>query len=48
MCNLYNPKDSIFEKQTSYKNIVKNAMDGQKLGISKSLNIMINFLKQKY
>ena len=43
LCNLYNPKDYIFESQLPYKKVVKSAMDGQKLGVSKSLNIMIKF-----
>ena len=47
LCKLYNPKDSIFENQTLYKNIINCSMDGQKLGISKSLNIMINFSEKK-
>ena len=47
LCTLYNPKDSIFEYQTLYKNIITCGMDGQKLGISKSLNIMINFSERE-
>ena len=43
ICNLYDPKDYVFEYQFPYKNIVSCSLDGQKLGISKSLNIMINF-----
>ena len=47
LCLLYNPKDSIFEYQTLYKNIIHCSMDGQKLGISKSLDTMINFSERE-
>jgi hypothetical protein len=47
LCKVYNPKDYEFESQIPYKNLVKRAMDGQKLGISKSLNIMINFSERE-
>ena len=47
LCKLYNPKESLFEDQTLYKDIIKCAMDGQKLGISKSLDIMINYSEKK-
>jgi hypothetical protein len=47
ICTMYNPKDCTFESQIPYKNLIKNKMDGQKLGVSKSLNIMINFSEKE-
>lgn len=45
MCDLYKPKDYLFEYQTLYKDVVNCCLDGQKLGISKSLDLMINYSK---
>jgi hypothetical protein len=43
MCELYKPKASLFESQIYYKNVVKCSMDGQKLGITKTLKLMENY-----
>lgn len=43
MCDLYKPKAFLFENQNLYRDIVNCSSDGQKLGISKSLDLMINY-----
>ena len=43
MCKLYNPKSHLFENQNIYNDIVKISMDGQKLGVQKVLDLMIDY-----